>query len=240
MEKLKADKKSVPKLKEYIEGRVEDEIYNVVYSTFIPAVSTTEYYKYNLAVRMRSTSDYRELFTKSDEAFTLLLLENYYDRWIDIYKRHGGEPPTSRGTRKKKFQSQIQPRYTRGGNIYEEPDGSSNQDTDTLPKIKRGKGWTNEGIERYNELFKQVGADRANNPLFIKRFLKAKKAEKDVVEDLTPKKVKNIVIPIDELGDDMDAFDNMEASPKNGKTGKSNGSVSSESESDHSDSATEV
>ena len=89
-------------------------------------------------------------------------------------------------------------------------------------------------------MLNQFEKDKQNNPFYIKRFLKEKKAEKDVVEDLTPKKVKNIVIPIDELGDDMDAFDNMEASPKNGKTGKSNGSVSSESESDHSDSATEV
>jgi hypothetical protein len=56
-----------------------------------------------------------ELCTASDEAFTLLLLENSYARWENIYDTNGGIPTQRRGDTKRTFDSDIEAKYTRGG-----------------------------------------------------------------------------------------------------------------------------
>ena len=103
----------------------------------------------------------REICTVSDEAFALLLLENSYDRWKDIFEKRGGIPQQHRGEKKRQCDSDIAPKYTNGGIRY-----SSTVQHKT-------KGWTKEGIQRYNELFQLVGEDRERHPKFLQR-LKAK------------------------------------------------------------------
>jgi hypothetical protein len=62
------------------------------------------------------------MYTVSDEAFTLLLLENNYDRWTDIYKNRLEEPTVvetddnaaTMETRNRKWESDVSPKYTDG------------------------------------------------------------------------------------------------------------------------------
>jgi hypothetical protein len=66
----------------------------------------------------------------SDEAYTLLLLENVYEKWLAIKPDITGEKQTS-----------VRGEYT-------DPEkGASNE---------KYKGWTVKGIEQYNELYKSV------------------------------------------------------------------------------------
>lgn len=82
--------------------------------------------------------------TVSDEAFALLLLENVWDGWaardLDEYLK---EREYDEVQQKEKRRKPVYGKYTPG---------------------KRGElrygGWTNEGIDRFNELYKLVQADR--------------------------------------------------------------------------------
>jgi hypothetical protein len=66
----------------------------------------------------------------SDEAYTLLLLENVYEKWLKLKPQQPGEKQTI-----------VKGRYT-------DPEkGASNE---------KYKGWTVDGIERYNELYNSV------------------------------------------------------------------------------------
>jgi len=89
---LDKNKETIPTLEAFLVGRSQTDVYSIVYSRFIPCIASTRYYKEELHERLCNKDDTRELFTKSDEAFTLLILENYYERWRDIYKQNGGPP----------------------------------------------------------------------------------------------------------------------------------------------------
>ena len=102
-----------------------------------------------------------DLLSISSEAFGLLLLENHWDRWLDIYQKCGGKIGYSNGKKTKEVVSRIQPRYTRGG--------LKNGKNET---IGIGKGWSIEGIYRFNVLFHFVMKDRDQNPNFISTWLK--------------------------------------------------------------------
>ena len=92
-----------------------------------------------------------EVATISDEAFAHLLLENNFDRWVDIHKSR----PIAHSLpgKKKRWESDVLPKYTVGGLAAT---GGS----------RKYKGWTNEGIARYNTLFAAVKADRRKNKNF--------------------------------------------------------------------------
>ena len=163
-----------------------------------------------MKLRMQQKDNNTELFTKSDEAFTLLLLENYWDRWMDIYRKSDGSPKQRVGCQKNKVvDSDVKPKYTSGGNIYSQGEGSGGQ---------RGKGWTTAGIKRYNELFDWVGADRVKHELFMKRFLDNKRENQDEFIRRRPKKVREIVLPRSELGMDQQIA-GMAISPQVGNAG---------------------
>ena len=75
--------------------------------------------------------------TVSDEAFALLSLENNYETWIDMGLT--GNTKTSKVPRK----------YTNGGKVQGKV-GTS----------KHNKGWSDEGLHRFNELFDLVEKNR--------------------------------------------------------------------------------
>jgi hypothetical protein len=76
-------------------------------------------------------SDYVSI---SDEAYTLLLCENVYEKWLKIKPPQAGE-----------VQTVVRGKYTDQGN------GASN---------KKYKGWTAQGIQRYNQLYQNVKQNR--------------------------------------------------------------------------------
>jgi hypothetical protein len=106
------------------------------------------------------------LSTVSDEAFALLLLENSYDRWFDLYTSNPEGVMQQRGIKQRHFQSDVPTLYTRGGikyNKYQSKEGEK-------------KGWSDGGIIRFNELFEMVKRDRTANSNFEAAWLKARKA----------------------------------------------------------------
>ena len=110
--------------------------------------------------RIKDTTE-SDLCTASDEAFALLLLENSYARWENIYDNNGGIPPQRRGDIKRTFDSDIEAKYTRGGIRL-----SSDKES------QKRKGWTPEGIKRFNVLFARVKRDRTKRPQFNKKLIK--------------------------------------------------------------------
>ena len=83
---------------------------------------------------------------------------------MDIYKKEGGIPWRRVGSRKKKQpDSEVKPKYTSGGLVYKNS------------KDVKGKGWQDDGILRYNDLFGFVEEDRKNNELFMSRYLESKR-----------------------------------------------------------------
>ena len=56
--------------------------------------------------------------TVSDEAFALLLLENSWKNWVDIYQLQQGEVTPKRGQKRRKFESDVPTKYRKGGISY--------------------------------------------------------------------------------------------------------------------------
>jgi hypothetical protein len=105
--------------------------------------------------------DYADIYIVSDEAFTLLLLENQYDKWLDIYiaRKNGPQDlPSINEKRKRKWESDVSPRYTNGGILYK----------DNCKMASRG--WTETGIQHFNDLCHMVSADRQGNQAMVQRL----------------------------------------------------------------------
>jgi hypothetical protein len=133
-------------------------------------------------VAMASTTNAKDvkhsLCTISDEAFALLLLENSYDRWLDIFCNNKGAVMQRRGVKQRAFQSDTPTLYTKGGIKYDK--------TDMRQSVK---GWSDEGIARFNVLFEQVKRDRETTPLFERRWLAERnKARGEVGANLKKRK----------------------------------------------------
>ena len=149
----------------------------------------------------------------SDEAFALLLVENSYDRWTDIYTKTGGIPKQRRGDRTRQCDSDIAPQYTHGGIKYE------------LHQKTKTKGWTTTGIQRYNELFKMVQTDRKRYTGFMLKFIKDQKKTINNKKETTALVA---VTAVHLLWDDADAQTPCETT----KCGSTSGSESSDATED--------
>jgi hypothetical protein len=68
--------------------------------------------------------------------------ENSFDRWQDIYRLQKGEVTPKRGQKRWEFESDVPTRNTKGGIVY-----------DKTVKNNDPKGWSAEGILRYNKLY---------------------------------------------------------------------------------------
>ena len=77
--------------------------------------------------------------TVSDEAFALLSFENNFDTWMDMGVR--GDTKTS----------QVPRKYTNGGKLQNKTATS-----------QHNKGWSDEGLQRFNVLFDLVEKNRAS------------------------------------------------------------------------------
>jgi hypothetical protein len=107
------------------------------------------------------------LCSVSDEAFALLLLENSFERWLDLFSNHKGPVMQQRGVRQREFQSDVPTMYTRGGIKYENTKQKQSE-----------KGWSADGIVRFNALFDQVKRDRAGNPNFEVNWLRMQRSNR--------------------------------------------------------------
>ena len=178
------------------------EVYELFCDAFVSCVTGRYKYKKNI-LKTRMT----HVATVSDEAFAHLLVENSYDRWVDIHNnKDQASVPTGK---RKRWESNKPPKYTFGG--LQSVDGS-----------RRYKGWTDEGINRYNELFQKVARDRRKRPSFATQYLaqkmaentkaRSKQAEDDEDEKATPTRAKH------ELWDTITGSDNEDKNDDNSQS----------------------
>ncbi len=92
-----------------------------------------------------------KIITVSDEAFVYLVLENNWERWLDINQKSQNRYIPSRRGSSVRITSDILPQYT---NINGHP---SNDGTNVV------RGWSDDGIERFNELCQIIKNDRKTN-----------------------------------------------------------------------------
>ena len=91
-----------------------------------------------------------DITTVSNEAFVLLILENNWKHWLEIYRKNDGNIIPMKGCGKRYLDCDILPKYTCGGAM---PGSQADRTGDF------GKGWTNEGVQQFNELFDKVKED---------------------------------------------------------------------------------
>ena len=106
---------------------------------------------------MKKAETDADLFSISSEAFGLLLLENHWDRQLDIYKKCGGGIGLRGSKKPKGIISTVQPKYTRGG-----------LKNGKYREIGVGKGQSMEGIFHFNKLIQFVKQDQFQNHDFVK------------------------------------------------------------------------
>jgi len=139
--------------------RSKPSFYKIFLRCFVKQVVGV--FEWNDKIRNSSIS-HDKIFTPSDEAFALLLIENSEKRWLDIFKKNNYQVPTPRKQsidgKQKVVISDVKPRYTEGGIKY------SNQEE------SKSKGWSKEGIIRFNTLHQKVKDDRKKHPDFNKSF----------------------------------------------------------------------
>ena len=142
-------------MNEFCSGRTHD-CFEDFYKYFVPSVVGKNKFKAHMEAPGNIDS---VMCTVSDEACALLLLENNYDRWTDVHKnKMEGSTLTdpalehSDDKRKRKWESNVSPKYTDGGIIY------------TDSRTKSHKGWKDAGIQRFNQLCGWVQDNRKSHP----------------------------------------------------------------------------
>ena len=130
---VKAMKKHVD-LQQILQMHKEDNLaYFDFVEYFVSAVIGKLRYKQNCCDNLMS--HYASI---SDEAFAILIFENNLDAWVDM------------GLRKDTSGTQVPRKYTNGGNSKGE-----------LGSSQHNKGWSEQGLKRFNELFDKVKMNRS-------------------------------------------------------------------------------
>ena len=156
------------KLIDFLKLRSDPEAYGEFFKYFLPAVGRKSFWRH-LVSNAECDND---LSTISNEAFGLLVLENHWDRWVDMYNKSDGNVEQLKVKRKGRDRleraycvSSIAPKYTQGGVVFKGKRRSNDG----------GKGWSARGIERFNELFDLVALDRREYPEFVKEWVAKEK-----------------------------------------------------------------
>ena len=102
-----------------------------------------------------------KIATVSDEALALLCFENQIDVWKDVWEKSKGQ---IRAISKSEEYPQdwISTKTTKYTTKY---------DSKGMAIDSKDKTWTIKGIERFNELFREVQKDRIQHPDFIEEFI---------------------------------------------------------------------
>jgi len=194
------------KLSQFLQGRKCEMVFRLGLERFVPCVVGRRLYKKRLRIFPKKDS---ALFTASDEAFMLLLLENSWSRWLDIYHNAPDDSTSSRTgclqPRKWKFVSDEPTLYTTGGIRYMH--GKESRSTN---------GWTSEGIKRYNELFRMVKRDRAERPGVFKEWVEELFESNDA--DLGKRREVGVNLSSHETPIESDLFNELGVAPYGDKS----------------------
>lgn len=165
------------------------EAFETVLQHFAPCVVGKTLYRKRLQMARKE----EDLWTVSDEAFVYLVLENTYDRWLDIFSQNhqANKSPPTLGTERRWF-SDVPTKFTEGGMKYSE--GAIRQQDKGV-----ARGWSKAGLERYNKLFRGVKKERMANPRLFREWITRKQAEgiRVPMEKKRAKKVGGIAMETD-------------------------------------------
>jgi hypothetical protein len=151
-------------LDDFLEMRRNTAAYTVFYSTFLPVVVGRLLMKKLVADK----DTVEEVATISDEALTLLGLENYGAYWDDIFTRCKGDVrPYGKGQEMpEEHKSTVPTKYTSNPDANSDKEGSN-------------KVWSVDGIQRFNLLRQGVIQDRAAHPEFLPKWLAHERGRMD-------------------------------------------------------------
>ena len=196
------------RLSDFLRLRSDPDAYSDYFKYFLPAVGRKSFWRH-LVSNAKCDSD---LATVSNEAFGLLVLENHWERWLDMYQKSRGKVDlfrTKRRTKEKREKahciSNIPPKYTKGGIVYKNR-RKSHEDG--------GKGWSAKGIERFNELFDLVKLDRKEYPGFLQEWIAKEKRSWKRKERLSLQGVDDFPVARHELGPLLESDDLSSPSKK--------------------------
>lgn len=172
-----------------MQGRGKPAAFEIVMNRFMPCIVGKTRFKKRLIQKGIEES---KLSTPSDEAFLYLLLENYYDRWVDISKNMDeGLVRTERGLKGWKWESDVPPKYVTGGIKY----------NDTSQNHQSSKGWSAEGLKQYNVYFRTCRLQRQDpelRPIFKHWIRKVQQSHSETTKS-----------PMDHITIEHDLFDGM-------------------------------
>ena len=168
---LKANNGNIYLADNYLEGRKNEAAYLDFYSTVMMGVLGKVEFKH----RVRTYPLGSEIGTISDEALGLLIVDNYMDRWNDMYKNSkgnirvltGGEPMPG------EWKSQVATKYTASANDGIRSRGGKAAADDADDTFNRK--WSAAGIVHFNELRRFAKQDRLDNPDFATKWMSAEK-----------------------------------------------------------------
>jgi hypothetical protein len=131
----------MPNLDRIQSMRTKPESYAYFCVHFIPAIVGERNWTKLCRATMGVKETFKRLVTVSDEAFALLLLENYWDRWVAEWEEKKKADEDGRDV---SFKGLPKTRYSENN-----------------PDIKKFGGWRR-GAKRYNELYQDVELERSN------------------------------------------------------------------------------
>lgn len=174
----------LPKLEELLQLRQDESTMMVFADVFLPSVVGKN--KWN---RLVTRVPLKSMVTVTDEAFALLVLENIWDEWSAI--------PVNEWMNSKICGTRRQGMVGKGGR--------AGKYTKNWRKASKFHGWSDEGLQRMNELVELVKADREKHGRFDQTYMEKKEAQQRQHEDSQKvnssgmKAVASVTIVVDEL-----------------------------------------
>ena len=177
------------RIEKFLALRGDEEVHTEFVQRFVKLIVGVSIFHNRIKDSRRSPD---HLYTVTDEAFALLLLENSYDCWLDLFRKSGNrKPPTKRKRDSNDAAitiSDVRPKYTEGGISY-------SYDTDSTSN--RGRGWSEAGRICFNALVDLVIKSRSDHPNFLKNFVEK---ERQKMQDRKQRKqrhnrLENVVLP---------------------------------------------
>lgn len=182
-------------LEDLLELRENEEAFITFVKTFLKPVYLA---KWKAKQQKEETTKLSDIMTVSDEAFVLLVIENNWERWIDMNNKAKNAYTASTRGESTAIDSDVMPKYT-----YINKRRSTDDATSETASVN-WRGWNNEGILRFNDLCKRVKANRKAFPNIDKDVLAEIEPEEN---QQRPKKRRKALTPVVQAFVDSDEDD---------------------------------
>ena len=152
-----------------LKGRANDEVYSTFMKRFVQHSVGKRAWKAWLQEGSKGCP-----VTPTDEAFVLVVLENAWDVWINLFEQFGGVfrrqkralSPEKRIRSNKKF------KYT--SVIMSDQESEEGEDPTSTSRYSRNM-WTDQGLARFNKVYQEVKQDREDHKDWDKEWYEENK-----------------------------------------------------------------